>query len=89
MGRSAVNAKKKKKTGRTKTLKSEEKKKSKNTKKVNWQQYTGFYALQDISIFINIQIIINRNVHEYIKYYNADFHSDELLDTDVREVLPF
>ena len=31
----------------------------------------------------------NRNMHKQVKYYNADFHGDGLLDNDVREVLSF
>ena len=30
-----------------------------------------------------------RNMHKQISYYKVDFHSDELLDTDVREVPAF
>ena len=59
----------------------------------------SFYALEDIQsaimihqslICTNIQIIIEyENIHKYIKYYNADFHCNKLLDTDVREVPSF
>ena len=38
------------------------------------------------SIYINKD---NRNIHKQMKYYNANFHGDGLLDPDVREVRLF
>ena len=46
---------------------------SNDTPKLNIHKYTSY----------------DKNMHKQIKYYNADVHSDGLLDNDVREVISF
>ena len=48
-------------------------KRSNDAPKLNMHKYNNF----------------NINVHKEIKYYNVDFHSDGLLDPDVRKVRSF
>ena len=58
MGRSAVNAEKKKKTGRTKTLKSEEKKKNEEYQE---SQLTTIYRFLRVAGYLNIHKYTNYN----------------------------